>query len=490
MNLTLKQLFKFGAVCVSACALSSSATGFFSDSFEAPEGTNGNSIALYKIAVSGTQSENTNFQWFAASGDASAIAITNAAYADIQGDGPITGEVSELILDLETEGNTLSRTVGVSLATSVYVDTLIQFTPSEDDPDLSGSTDIKIALFVNAQSNLVVRHMYVDAVPPVVTHVTNTVIELAEDINPDKWYRLSMELKQFNGVYGTKIYIDGTAITHPFALAEGESSPTLGGSYFFNIVQANSMELISFQGTGALDELVVSDEAPYFSTPAAIMLTLVFNDNLMDVTQDAVTLASNDQVAVGSTISIDAIDWYEIASVTGDGVVYTGPIGSQTNETSGALTMETEAAVDVTIAAQYYTGQIPVDLEGNTVDAGKLAAWAYGQELTQNYVEVNAAALLDDYLLNVDEGTDAELKITKITVDGSLATIEIEPTVGTVDLTPAGLNGTLNVYSKDDLTAAWPTTPAATQDFTIETAGKVTATVDVGDGKFLKAVVE
>jgi hypothetical protein len=444
MNLTLKQLFKFGAVCVSACALSSSATGFFSDSFEAPEGTNGNSIALYKIAVSGTQSENTNFQWFAASGDASAIAITNAAYADIQGDGPITGEVSELILDLETEGNTLSRTVGVSLATSVYVDTLIQFTPSEDDPDLSGSTDIKIALFVNAQSNLVVRHMYVDAVPPVVTHVTNTVIELAEDINPDKWYRLSMELKQFNGVYGTKIYIDGTAITHPFALAEGESSPTLGGSYFFNIVQANSMELISFQGTGALDELVVSDEAPYFSTPAAIMLTLVFNDNLMDVTQDAVTLASNDQVAVGSTISIDAIDWYEIASVTGDGVVYTGPIGS----------------------------------------------WAYGQELTQNYVEVNAAALLDDYLLNVDEGTDAELKITKITVDGSLATIEIEPTVGTVDLTPAGLNGTLNVYSKDDLTAAWPTTPAATQDFTIETAGKVTATVDVGDGKFLKAVVE
>jgi len=164
MNLTLKQLFKSVAVCVCALALNAAATDFVSDSFETTDGGSLDlPISQYKYTTYDVGADTfTNYVWFAAEGDASTIVATNAAYADIVGEGPISNETSELILNLNTEGNTLSRTVGVDFVSApYYVDTLIKFTPSEDDPEIN-DPNAKIAMYVNAQSNLVVVHKSYD----------------------------------------------------------------------------------------------------------------------------------------------------------------------------------------------------------------------------------------------------------------------------------------------------------------------------------------
>ena len=186
MNLTSKRMLQFLSVCAGAFALTASAqTIWVSDNFEA-EGaglTNaviGNAAGMYKAYVWDISSQQTatNLAWEAGAGDASTIQAFEGSYT--KNTRPIAeANAQEQALKLETEGQTLTRyvafqdiddgsgTLGIPLtqpvpisfiSAPVYVDTLIKFTPSEDDPEVTADGVLKAAIFVNASSNS--HHQY------------------------------------------------------------------------------------------------------------------------------------------------------------------------------------------------------------------------------------------------------------------------------------------------------------------------------------------
>jgi hypothetical protein len=480
MNLTLKQLFKFGAVCASACALSASATDYVSDSFEAPDGSLDLPVGEYKMVTSGAQNEITNLAWVAVSGDASTLVLTNAAYADYtatKGEGPITNEASELILNLETEGNILSRAVTNVLditSQDVYIDTLIQFTPSEDEPVID-TADVKVALYVNAQSNLVVVSSMYDDPPNSYNPIeTNSVIDLGYPIDPAKWYRLSMRVTFDAPDTLTDIYIDGVLITH--ANAYDISGAVNGGSSFLSIEsQVADINFISFQGTGSLDELVVSDEMPTFpDAPVAITLTLVPGDG-------NVSFSPLGPVESGTEVTITAVDWYRIASVTGP---INEDLSGAVGEASVVTTLTAAASCSVTATVAQVSGNLPIG--GLNLDLSKLSTWALGQSLGEGDVDETN---IDDYLLNVDVGTDATIEITSIVVDETAGTTTITVGADTLDVDFTDINGVLTVYTTTDLGVAFTETAKFVVELT-PTAPEATLVITGISDEFIKAVVK
>jgi hypothetical protein len=441
MNLTSKQLFKFVAACACACAISATATDYVSDSFETTDshpgvdGSFGLAIGEYKTTTYVVGADTfTNYVWYAAENDASTIISNDAAYADILGDGPITNTTAELVLELATEGNTLSRTAGVSVASSpAYVDTLIRFTPSEDDPEID-MTDVKVALYVNAESNLVVRHKMFGA-----SVETNSVLSA---INPEAWYRLTLEVKNLDGfgTYATRVLIDGVAVTHPNAYVEPFDAVTTGGEWFLNYQVGtgnDTVNLVSFQGTGLLDELVVSDEMPNFEVPEVIMLTLVgIGDGGATFTVGGSPVT---EVETGTEVTIEATtDWYVISSVTGpiDQDV-SGLLPASSIVTTLTATASCTVTADTAVVSTGSTG-----IGGGTYPLSLVAPWAIANSVPEGGL---TEAMEDDYLLNVAPGTDAQIQIDSIEVSGTTVTIVVSTLNTLVDFDE--INGTLKLYS-------------------------------------------
>jgi len=509
MNLTSKRMLQFLTVCAGACALTASAqTTWVSDNFEAEgdgysNGVPGMAAATYKMAVWGAQNQYTNVSWFATSGeDASIITnISNSSYA--LDSRPITGSATANILQLNTEGQTLSRYVslvetnsetgqmGPSYVTfgetsKVYVDTLIQFTPSEDAPSIEDG--VKIAVWVDVNSNLVVRHNTSGGLP------TNSVFTAQGTINPADWHRLTIELGVPTGMYdpAAQIWLDGTLLQHANGFTTTPSSP---GPYFGTLIGGQTLTQVSFQGTGAVDELVVTDISPTHNT-TGLLLTLAFNDDVLNVFVDSAAVTNGEQIASGSEVTMYTIDWYQLNSITGTGIttnLVSGTIGGNMSTNAVVEITAAEAGLTATINAGQYTGTIPTGLPGAyaTVPADKLSAWAVNSGLSINQVVANASDYLDNYLLNVDETTTATLKITSIVYDAGTETATI--TVGAtsdaeaVDFT--SINGELVVWTSDNL-VDWG--EPITYPFTIQSTTPTSVEIDVPKlaGKFIKARVE
>ena len=248
---------------------------------------------------------------------------------------------------------------------------------------------------------------------------------------------------------------------------------------------------VSFQGTGYVDDLVVARDITPFGGQTALTLTLAFNDDLLDVTADGTPVAPNAEVVSGATLVINAIDWYQINSVTGDGITYTGTTGELEGESTGTISADV-AGRTATIAANQYTGTIPTGFPPGhpyeTLPANKLAAWAVASGLSEQDVASNAADYLDNYLLNIDEASSAQLEITSVVLDSvnEIATITVGATDPAVDFTD--LNGTLVVTTTEDLAVAF----GNPQTFTITATGEAEVTIQVpyAAGNFIKAVVQ
>ena len=515
MNLTSKRMLQFLSLCAGAFALTATAqTVFVADNFEA-EGVGYTNAAIndaagmYKANVWGTQSQYTNLVWEAGAGDASTIQAFDGTYAAGR---PITNDNAKAqALKLETEGQTLTRYVaftedggsgsdGIPLTTPdyidvtsalpVYVDTLMKFTPSEDDPEVT-DTNIKLALFVNVNSNLVLRHKYYVGGSGYLT--TNSVFADLGVIDPEKWYRLTIKM-QYNEDYADAmqcwLWLDGVSLTHQ----NGEVSEEVqnGGPIFYTLKETDmTLSQVSFQGTGYVDDLVVARDITPFGGQAGLTLTLAFDDDVLDVLVDGQPVQPSAVVESGSTLAITAVDWYQINSVTGDGITYTGTTGELEGESTGTITADGPDKT-ATINASQYTGSIPTGFpQGHpyeTLPANKLAAWAVASGLSEQAVASNAADYLDNYLLNIDESIDAQLEITSIVYDPVLeiATITVGATDPAVDFRE--LNGTLVVQTTDDLATGFGATTE--YDITLTAAGEVTIEVEAIAGNFIRAYVQ
>ncbi len=480
MNLTLKRMLQCLTVVAGVFAFTATAEQTWwgvKDAFEnADGGTNGMLIAEYKatgIESSGVWS--TNYLWLAAETDASKIVTNDTARADYDGIEPITDPAAnELVLELATEGNTLTRHViddsstgrTFSAASPVYVDTLIKFTPSEDTPTISN--DVKIAVYVNVNSNLVVYH-------GTETGSVHSVFD--KKISPNAWKRLTIKLNADGATYWCSIYLDSDELTHPNANGDEHN-------LFLTAASGNVLNAVAFQGTGYVDELVVSDAAD-LGDHVGIVLTLSWDTGILSVTTNNVAVENNGTVPNGAAIAITAKDWYKVAAVTG--AAFSPELTEPAKSASGTVTAATNTNVAITSAVN--TGITAMG--SNTVNGAKLAAWAITNNKSESDVQANATDWYDEYLLNIAPSEEpATIAITSITLGVDTATIDVVAAASTaVDF--ASINGTLNIYAAEDLVTGFGTTPVATSLLTFTPANNTnTVVVPLTSGNFIKAKIE
>ena len=481
MNLTSKRMLQFIMVCAGVSALTASAdpTLFVADSFEAPEGSAEQSIVEYKWVVDG---QTTTTNWFMADGDGSKLEALDNSAASVGGKGrPFAIADKNLVLKLETEGQTLSRILDNSVihdfvtGDPVYVDTLIKFTPSEDDPTIE-DPNVKIAVFVNAQSNLVLytgKNLSINEIG-----TTDTGLP----IDPEAWYRLTIMLGQLESTPVVQVYLNGEVISSADGMDETGAA---GGTWFLSAAGlAPSLSMVSFQGTGWVDELVVTSMANGFDvTPPSILLTLSFDDAMVSVMTGGVAVANLAQVPTDTAVVITAMPWYQI---TNPGGLF---IGGDTTNTFDTMitaingTVSSAVAATNTIVAEMFssTAGLPAGFGGLAIN--DVAGWAIDNNLAPAEM---TEAMLDDYLFNVAPGTDAKPEIKSIAVNGESATITVGATSTAVNF--ENLHGTLTIYTTDDLVT--PFAEIGTFAVTLTTTDLVTITVPIGDGKFIKAVLK
>ena len=229
-------------------------------------------------------------------------------------------------LELSTEGGTLWRslavgnTVGEGIdnklgaaqalpAGGLYIDTMVQFTPTEDGGAPDTAPGDKLAIWLNVDSsgaapvtNLMVKAAQWDDNGAASSFVEKTfVLTGAGDINPAKWYRLTVKaiadcdqrMKKNQGydtaITGFQIFLDGskeplkatedTFTAGYLALAKdaGEwgwlqqgqdddvinlmESKTLFPS-LMGAETAATLQAVGFKGSGALDNLAITEAEP------------------------------------------------------------------------------------------------------------------------------------------------------------------------------------------------------------------------------------
>jgi hypothetical protein len=442
------------------------------DSFE--EGTNGMPAACYKT-VQDDSGAVTSAVWFASEGDASELVGADAGNTGYGNDRPMIGTTTDRVLELNTGGGCLTRRVsggGMNCyAGTVYIDMLVQFVPFDEPPVISQSL-AKLAVYLNAQSNLVVYHGGL--------FVTSTVTDVTLD--PASWHRLTVNA--FDTLYGIpcgKVYIDGMLVTSSASYLSLWSEPGAVGYLFPFTTEDGSIQAVGFEGRGRVDELRVTDNDLYKYSP----MLLVFNDAHLDVLFAGQVLQPGDTVDNGAEISIRTDGWHAF-SVTGNCgcVEYSGPVGERVSSSTGLVTAA--HAANVVISTSLLTG---VTLGTNVVDEVLLASWAQANGKSADDVESSGNDWLDDYLLNVAPDTDASIMISSIAYNASAGTATITVSASSPAVRFDQLNGTLTVYTCSDLKGGWGE-PVGNYQVSLADTGEATVVVPVSAGPFIKVAVK
>lgn len=371
------------------------------------------------------------------------------------------------VLVLSTDGGTLYRQIngetGIDLTTSgVWVDTMIKFVKSDDAPTLASG--YKMAFYVNGNSNLVI--------------CGGVVWTNSATLDLDKWYRLTVkqyiqEDEEENQVLYGEVRLNGTKI-YP----EGDAKALLND-------QSGTLKQIAFQGTGAIDELVVTDVDPF--TSSAILITLT-GDTGVTFTTGGVSVASGTAILSGTEVAVGIADWYEVASITADGITAAPAdaiaVGSKV---STNVTLTASAAASYTLTGRKYTSADPDVSFGNgaSASANLVADWATKYGVTAAAVKANANNEFNCFLYNVSANNICALSIGSISVSGTKATITLTAKVnGTaVELSTLTVNGKLNIKLFDTLGG----TPTEKSISINQASG--TTTIDMGTAKFIQAEV-
>ena len=214
-------------------------------------------------------------------------------------------------LELSTEGGTLWRSLAAGdtsaadiadklgaaqalPAGGLYIDTMVQFTPTEDGgaPDTTG--DDKLAIWLNVDSsseapvtNLMVKASVVDdqgTRTPTTFTLTN-----AGAVKAGEWYRLTVkaigDITESDDVPGFQILLDGTlmvadkmTVTEQYAeLLENDdiNSKTV----FASLSSAATLQAVGFKGSGALDNLAITEQDPLPAPGETIDFTITAGAN-------------------------------------------------------------------------------------------------------------------------------------------------------------------------------------------------------------------
>ena len=263
------------------------------------------------------------FFWFAATNNVYCESqfgtYTNSAdLGTYTGDRPaIAGqaETTNKCLAIETDGGRLYRGMAAGAAegatdtaksldaftqhdvtSSIYFDSLVQFTVNEDD-DPQVQTGDKLVVWLkgdeaNQTTNLVVKAGWLDDQGGLTP--TNYVISTSiASIEPGTWHRLTIETFKISSAasaqpLGFRVFIDGAVVSSEegpgdvasylelseATMAEGISAYVSAKTLFPSLVDgsgsnANALSCVAFEGTGAIDDLTFTDTNPFGSVEPA-----------------------------------------------------------------------------------------------------------------------------------------------------------------------------------------------------------------------------
>ena len=268
--------------------------------------------------------------------------INAAAPTGISFPAPFT-DAGNNYLALDTNGAELQRAIpaaGQTIgASGIYVDTLVQFTPSESAPGEGDLTGAKLAIWLGVVEN--VTNLYVaggsysaESTDDEDITVTAKSYKLSGTYEANTWYRLTV--KAINSIAdatwegsnypGFEICIDGTPLTvvddqvyDATALAwfaDGvitDTSFLTGGTFIPSAATALStadatLTSVGFKGTGALDDFVVTTAAPDFPAPGGDDYKVEIGGSDVVITPQAGDLVALQAAIVAGGGSLDVTD--------------------------------------------------------------------------------------------------------------------------------------------------------------------------------------
>ena len=248
--------------------------------------------------------ENTATYWLYEGASGSEDGSTVKAYGGDNLAAPTTGgDAGEKYLELSTEGGTLWRSLaevktddGGTLGAAqdvpdggLYIDTMVQFTPTEDGgtPETTGGD--KLAIWLNVDSETGATNLCVKARQVSGTECDGTVDELGTVYKitnvvpqPGTWYRLTVkavpDLTSYGLFGGFQIFLDNAELVADKMTVDEDAYGTLQGDVeycspeklaliagkkvFASLVELTDLQAVGFKGSGALDNLAVTDEDP------------------------------------------------------------------------------------------------------------------------------------------------------------------------------------------------------------------------------------
>ena len=361
-------------------------------------------------------------------------------------------------LELSTEGGTLWRSINtltsstelgaaqpVPADTGLYIDTMVQFTPTEDGgaPDTVEGDKLAIWLNVDSSGEAPVTNLMVKANAytlgesgPMAAATTFPLVPAdgsALSINPGTWYRLTVKavanalatdengiipafeirvggalMKAASGLPFSEFFADFVAEGLQAAYGQNALFPSLqemGGAGASITLQA-----VGFKGSGAIDNLQFTTQKPNEDpTPGPVVNV----DLTISADHATVTGITAGKVEVGSslTFTVTAAEGYNLTGVTINGTTVTADADG--NYTYTVTADDTAVAVVVTVvaAAPAYPTYIP----DNAAIKSKFDAWVTNKA---NGDRDAASANMDAFLLNVAPGevttAKANFKIVSI----------------------------------------------------------------------------
>lgn len=420
---------------VAMLSITALATVANADPFTAPTGTHFNTTTPGEPFFGFLDDGGSNtgpFYWFAATDVVYYCESKFGTYTNTADIGSYIGDRPEIAtnyvgqydccLSIDTEGGRLYRRMagdmepanGVDtfpqydVTSSLYFDSLVQFTVNEDEaPTIQNGDKLAVWLKGGETTNLVITAGYVSDSGTITP--TNYVID-AVTVEPATWYRLTIEAfpltaegtEASNRYLGFRVRIDGNYLSTDQAKMGGTVGQCVGEMGGANVVEVSADEMlklfpslvvassddgncgnlscVAFEGTGAVDDLTFTPNDPFAGAAPAVPTV----DGNESAGGDAFIAA-----ATSGTVNILPTGWTLDGNIIKDGnneTYATIPAFYTATLTDGTLTLVLNTTALPTIgAADVTVGEETEAKEAIEVDATTFTATLTGTEAKLYY---------------------------------------------------------------------------------------------------------
>jgi len=337
----------------------------------------------------------------------------------------------------------------------LFIDTLVQFTPSEDPPETDEGS--KLVVWMNTNGVLCVTAKSLALESETVVQ-TKTDFETTKAITTNTWYRLTVAAlndvcfssRSGATLHGFIVYIDGSAVAATEAAISADVLATsaftswcsrftkvwaaIGANQFFPSLDSTSasasLAAVGFRGEGLVDDIVVSDVLPTFTGGASgIDFTLTWDEGVSAVwyavggTTNLYTGTVDSGLTAGQTVAYGG-DWGVPGEITlADGsnnanvaLATTGGAAGVEGGLAGFTAAQLKAAfpdaspADINSAANAYL-DYQFGQELSTLSAAPtLKIAAIDPSATAGYWDIKVQVLNGETPMAIDNGSEAEVK--------------------------------------------------------------------------------